>query len=59
GHYAPIPMVACDLPEQTAHITVSYEGLWIFRAGDALTLVTAAGLAAAALWKRRKAGASS
>lgn len=58
-HYAPIPMVACDLPEQTAHITVSYEGLWIFRAGDALTLVTAAGLAAAALWKRRKAGASS
>lgn len=58
-HYAPIPMVACDLPDQTAHITVSYEGLWIFRAGDILTLVTAAGLTAMAFRKRKRAGASS
>jgi len=50
----PIPLVACDLPKQTAHITVAYEGLWIFRAGDILTLVTAGGMAAAALWRRKK-----
>ena len=58
-HYAPIPMVACDLPEQTAHITVAYEGLWIFRAGDVLTLVTAAGLTVMAFRKRKRAGAAS
>lgn len=58
-HYAPIPMVACDLPEQTAHITVAYEGLWIFRAGDVLALVTAAGLTVMAFRKRRGAGAAS
>ena len=52
-YYEPILMVACDLPKQTAHVTVAYEGLWIFKAGDALSLATAAGLAAAA-WKRRK-----
>lgn len=57
-HSSPIPMVACDLPEQTAHITVAYEGLWIFKVGDVISLVTAGSLAAAAVLKRRKAGAS-
>ena len=58
-HSDPIPMVACDLPEQTAHITVVYEGLWIFRVGDILTLATAGGMAATALWRRKKSKASS
>lgn len=53
----PVRMIACDLPEQTAHITVEYEGLWFFRAGDAVTVLTAAGLAVAVLWKRKKAKA--
>lgn len=50
----PIPMVACDLPEQTAHITVSYKGLWFFKAGDIITLFTAAGLILMAIWRRKK-----
>lgn len=51
----PVRLVACDLPEQTANITVSYEGLWFFRAGDAVTVFTAAGLVFAMLWRRKKA----
>lgn len=51
----PIRLVACDLPEQTAHITISYEGLWFFRVGDAVTAVTAAGLIFAMLRRRKKA----
>lgn len=53
----PALMIACDLPEQTAHITVDYEGLWFFWAGDAVTVLTVAGLAVAVLWKRKKAKA--
>lgn len=53
----PVQMVACDLPEQTSHITVTYEGLWFFKAGDAVTVLTVAGLVVVTLWKRRKAKA--
>ena len=49
----PIPMVACDLPGQTARITVTYEGLWFFHAGDGITLVTAMGLILMGIRRRR------
>lgn len=48
----PVPFAACALPEQTAQITVSYEGLWFFKAGDIVTLITAAGLIVFA-WRKR------
>lgn len=54
----PIRLVACDLPEQEAHITVSYEGLWFFKAGDAVTLLTASGLIGIMIWRWKKPKAS-
>lgn len=50
----PVRMVACDLPEQTTHITIAYEGLWFFKAGDIVTALTVAGLAVVVLWKRKQ-----
>lgn len=40
-YYAnPQRFLACELPEGTAHITVSYKGLPVFHAGDMISLVT-------------------
>lgn len=50
----PVRVVACDLPEQTAHITIAYEGLWFFKAGDAVTVLTAAGMIVVMIWRRKK-----
>ena len=45
SYETPVPLTACSLPQQTARITVSYEGPWFFRAGDVITLLTAVCLA--------------
>jgi len=51
-HGNPMPFVACDLPEGTAHITVSYRGLPIYRAGDLITIVTVISVGATVIFKK-------
>ena len=48
-------LVACRLPKEDAHIEVSYQGLWFFKVGDVVSLLTAVGLAGFAVVKYRMA----
>ena len=45
-------LVACKLPQGSAHVQVSYRGLWFFRLGDMITLVTVLVWAAGMIVKR-------